>query len=208
MIKTHYLKYFVLIGVIIFSILIILIFVFILTPRGKPIVLIEKETFYELLNDGDIICRLGDRLWSQIFKDFSEEDNRFSHLGIIRINNGQITVIHAEGTTKPGKDYVKEESLDDFLKVARAIGIYRISNFNGSYISNTAMEYINVPFDWKFDMNDETEIYCTELLYIILKQLIPAIELNTTFIKELGREVITIDAVSNSEYFSEVYFID
>ena len=207
MIRTHNRKYFVLTGIIIFTILILIIFIFIIMPRGKPVVLIKEDVFYGILKNGDIICRLGDRLWSQIFKDFSADDKRFSHIGIIRINNERITVIHAEGTTKPGKDFVKEESLYDFLKVARAIGIYRIMDLDGNKISGLAMEYINVPFDWKFDMGDTSELYCTELLYIILKRLKPAFEFNTTYIKELGKDIIPIDSISNSEYFSEIYFI-
>jgi len=206
MIRTHNRKYFVLTGIIIFTILILIIFIFIIMPRGKPVVLIKEDVFYGILKNGDIICRLGDRLWSQIFKDFSADDKRFSHIGIIRINNERITVIHAEGTTKPGKDFVKEESLYDFLKVARAIGIYRIMDLDGNKISGLAMEYINVPFDWKFDMGDTSELYCTELLYIILKRLMPAFEFNTTYIKELGKDIIPIDSISNSEYFSEIYF--
>jgi hypothetical protein len=176
-------------------------------PGGKPVFLIKENIFYGILKDGDIICRLGDRLWSQIFKDFSADDKRFSHIGIIRINNDRITVIHAEGTTKPGKDFVKEEQLDDFLKVARTIGIYRMTDLDGNKISGLAMEYIGLPFDWKFDMGDASELYCTELLYNILKILMPTFEFNTTYIKELGKDIIPIDSISNSEYFSEICFI-
>jgi hypothetical protein len=176
-------------------------------PKGKPIVLIKEDAFYGILNDGDIICRLGDRLWSQVFKDFSIDDKRFSHIGIIRINNNRITVIHAEGTTKPGKDFVKEELLEDFLEVAIAIGVYRIIDFDRNRISGIAMEYIGVPFDWKFDMSDASELYCTELLYNILKRLMPTFELTTTYIKELEKDVIPIDSISNSDIFSEIYFL-
>ena len=80
MIRTHNRKYFVLIGIIIFTILILLIFVFIIMPKGKPIVLIKEDAFYGILKDGDIICRLGDRFWSQILKYFSIDDKRFSHI--------------------------------------------------------------------------------------------------------------------------------
>ena len=207
MIGTHNRKYFVLTGIIIFIILILVIFVYIIMPRGKPIALIKEDAFYGKLKNGDIICRLGDRLWSQIFKDFSIDDKRFSHTGIIRINNDRITVIHAEGTTKPGKDFVKEETLDDFLKVARAIGIYRIMDLDGNKISDMAIEYIGVSFDWKFDMSDTSELYCTELLYTIVKRLSPEFEFSTTYVKEIGKDIITIDSISNSDYFSEMYFI-
>ena len=55
-------------------------------------------------------------------------------------------------------------------------------------------------------MADESEIYCTELLYLILKRLMPEIELKTIYIKELGKRIVPLEAISNSEYFSEIYF--
>ncbi|MCL2230220.1 MAG: hypothetical protein FWC01_03935 [Treponema sp.] len=206
MTKTHNRKHFVLIGIIIFIILILIIFTYIMMPRGKPVTFKKDDALYETVKDGDIICRLGDRFWSQVFSDFSVEDKRFSHTGIIRIENGQIAVIHAEGTTSSGRDFVKKVPLDDFLKVARAVGIYRIMDLEENKISDAAMEYLGLPFDWKFDMTDASELYCTELLYIILKQLTPAFEFNTTYIKEMGRDIITVDAISNSEFFSEIYY--
>jgi len=182
--------------------------IFILTPRGKPLPVLETEVLYSVIKDGDIICRLGDRLWSEYFKDISDTDKRFSHMGVVRIDNGKITVIHAEGTTEPGKDFVKEQDLSDFLKIARAIGIYRIKDIDGSQISKKALNYINLPFDWQFDNSDESKIYCTELLYVILKQLKPELVLSETYVKEWGRYIIPLEAISNSDFFQEVCFID
>jgi hypothetical protein len=195
------------IGIIIFTIFITSTLVFIIMPRGKPVEPQEWEMLFESVKEGDIICRLGDRLWSQYFRDISIEDKRYSHMGIIQINNNQVTVIHAEGTTKTGRDFVKEERLNDFIKAARSIGIYRINNFdNGNKIANLAIEYLNTPFDWQFDMNNDTKIYCTELLYVILKRVLPETKLKTIYIKELGKDIIPLDAISNSEYFSEIYW--
>lgn len=210
MIRLHNRKYFVLSGIIIFVTLILIMLAYTTVSEEseeKAGLLIKKNAFYEVLNDGDIICRLGDRLWSQIFKDFSADDKRFSHIGIIRIYNNQITVIHAEGTTKPGKDFVKEEPIDDFLKAAKAKGIYRIMDLDGNKISSMALEYIDVPFDWKFDIDEPSKLYCTELLYVILKRLVPSFELNTAYIKELGKDIIPIDSITNSEHFSEIHFV-
>jgi hypothetical protein len=207
MIKGHKRKYYVLFGIGIFSMLILSVLVFILMPRGKPVVLQETNVLFEIVEDGDIICRLGDRFWSQLFKDMAIEDKRYSHMGIIRINDGLITVIHAEGDTGHGNDFVHEVTLEEFIKIARAIGIYRINDVDGSKISSLATEYMGIPFDWKFDLTDESKLYCTELLYVILKRIKPVLELNTAFVKELGNEIISLEAISNSEYFSEIYFV-
>jgi hypothetical protein len=202
-------KYYALTGIGIFAVLIISICVYILIPRSKPALPRNPDMFLEIARDGDIICRLGDRFWSVLFRDMSAEDRRFSHMGIIRVNNGRVNVIHSEGTTKPEKDFVKEESIGDFVKIARAVGVYRINNLEDqSRIANLAAEYLNLPFDWRFDMGDDSKIYCTELLYVILKRIMPQVELPTVFVKELGKDIVPLDAISNSDYFSEIYFID
>jgi len=174
-----------------------------LAPKNR----ITTDNISGYLEDGDIICRLGDRLWSVYFKDISPVDKRFSHLGIIRIIDEKITVINAEGRAIEGKDYVNEVDLDYFLNIAKAIGIYRLNDFNGEIVSSTAMEYIGYPFDWDFDIKSENKIYCTELLYIILKKIAPEIELKKIFQKELNKEIIPLEACSNSEYFVEVLYV-
>jgi hypothetical protein len=193
----------------IFTFPVLFLFCFIKIPqltRMEPQERIYAKNISGYLKDGDIICRLGDRLWSYYFKDISTIDKRFSHLGIVRINDHKITVIHAEGRAVEGKDFVNEVDLDDFLKIAKALGIYRIKDHDGGLISSAAMEYIGYPFDWKFDLEDENKIYCTELLYVILKKIAPEIELQRTFQKELKKEIIPLEACSNSEYFSEILF--
>jgi len=138
----HKLKRFLLFGIIIFASLVTSIFYYIIIPRGEPLPLIRLKTdgFSELLKDGDIICRLGDRVWSQYFRDVSITDRRFSHMGIIRINNELITVIHSEGDLGLEINYVNEVALEEFIEFARAIGIYRVKNIDGSQISYMAIE--------------------------------------------------------------------
>jgi len=202
-------KHYFLIAIIAFTILILSIFVYVVLPRGTPIglTLAELEILSGIIKDGDIICRLGDRLWSQYFRDVSITDRRFSHMGIIRFANDRITVIHSEGNAGSEEDYVSEISLEEFIKFARAIGIYRIKYIDGSKISNLAVEYLGVPFDWQFDLTDDSKLYCTELLYVILKRLAPEIELDKIYINLLGKYIIPLEAISNSKYFSEIYFI-
>ncbi|MDR2476768.1 MAG: hypothetical protein LBD18_03160 [Treponema sp.] len=203
--KPHNRKNYVLIGIIMFMIL--SIFIYIIMPRGTPITIQNSDSLFEIVREGDIICRLGDRLWSQLFKDVSVADKRYSHMGVIYINNGLINVINAEGNTGHGRDSVNEISLDEFLKVARAVGVYRIKDIEGRQIANLAIEYMGTPFDWQFDLYDESKLYCTELLYVILKRIDPKLKLNTVYIKELGKEIISLESISKSEYFSELYYV-
>jgi hypothetical protein len=141
-----------------------------------------------------------------MIKDISVTDKRFSHIGIIRIHNGHVSVINAEGDTGHGRDFVNEITIEEFLKHAVSVGIYRLNDADGSEISNLAMEYLGIPFDWHFDMKDESKLYCTELLYVIFKRVKPELELRTTYVRELKMDVIPLEAFSDSDYFSEIYF--
>jgi uncharacterized protein YycO len=165
---------------------------------------IQEDIILSYIKDGDIICRLGDRIWSMYFKELSLNDKRFSHLGIVRIRDNIVSVINAEGLANEGRDFVNEISLKDFLKNAQRIGIYRLKAIEGEVVSDTALEYIGFPFDWQFDMEDNSKLYCTELLYVILKKLNPDIVLNKVLIKEIGKNIIPLDVCSQSEYFTEI----
>ncbi|MDR2481249.1 MAG: hypothetical protein LBD07_03030 [Spirochaetaceae bacterium] len=204
--KAHNRTYYVSAGVIISALLIASMYVYVITPRGEPLLIQKSDDIFLVVQDGDIICRLGDRLWSQFFSDLSAIDKRYSHIGIVHRDDDLITVINAEGDTARGKDFVHEVPFDDFLKAARAVGVYRMENVEGSRISNAALEYLGIPFDWQFDMNDESKLYCTELLYVVLKRVAPELNLNTVYLKELGKEIIPPESVSNSDYFVEIYF--
>ena len=215
--KPHNRKYYVLIAIVILMALLTSLLVCVFKPRGKAV--LEEQADAPLgmfalpspllmaLRDGDIICRLGDRLWSQWFMDVSISDKRYSHLGVVRVTNGRTTVIHSEGTISPGKDGVKEEYIEDFIKIARAVGVYRAKGLDGSLISRTAAEYLGVPFDWHFDMEDGSKLYCTELLYIIFRRLAPELKLDTINIESLNKKVIPLEAISNSDQFEEIYCI-
>jgi len=171
---------------------------------------VQEDQLLPFLKDGDIICRLGDSLWSLVFKDLSPVEKRFSHLGIVRIKDGYVSVIHAEGLTKINEDRVSEVPLSDFLKSARSAGIYRlnINEIDGALISDTALEYIGRPFDWQFDMQKDDKIYCSELLFLVLSRINPGICLNTMWVKELNRYIIPVDICSQAEYFTEIgYFL-
>jgi hypothetical protein len=197
----------ILVGV--FTIFCITIFTIIIQQKrqhsiSKNIQYIQADSILSYIKDGDIICRLGDRIWSMYFKELSQNDKRFSHLGIIRIRNNIVSVINAEGLANEGKDFVNETLLEDFLMSAQKIGIYRLKNIEGEVISDTAIEFIGVPFDWQFDMEDDSKLYCTELLYVILKKLDTNIVLNKVFIKEIGKNIIPLDICSQTEYFLEI----
>ncbi|MDR1287842.1 MAG: hypothetical protein LBK08_09565 [Treponema sp.] len=95
----------------------------------------------------------------------------------------------------------------DFLDIALAAGVYRARDVDGSLVSQTAVSFTGRPFDWKFDMDEEASIYCTELLYAVMRRVAPEIRLATVFQKELGKTIIPPESCTRPEYFTEVLYV-
>ena len=161
---------------------------------------------FDIIEDGDMITRMGNKLWSHAIRNLNETDKRFSHIGIIRVRDGKHTVIHVAGTLSNRRDLVREEPLSDFLRIASKVGVFRAINTDGSKISDIAVEYIGVPYDWALDMLCDESVYCTELIYLVLKRVNPTIVLNTMYVPLFGHHIIPIDAITTSEHFKEVFY--
>jgi hypothetical protein len=174
----------------------------------KRLMLVQSylDKLEECIEDGDIICRLGDRIWSLYFKGLSSTDKRFSHLGIIHRSENGIFVVNAEGLTHDEEDFVKEVPLHEFIISARIVGIYRMNDIEGQHISQEALKMLGRPFDWKFDLHNSDKLYCTELLYAILQNISPETALKT--IHKFGRDIVPLEAVSDSSLFKEIIFLE
>lgn len=103
----------------------------------------------------------------------ADESSPYSHTGIVRISNDSVFVIHSvPAETFSEKDVVKIEPLNYFLirDRATAIAVYRLRNddsFKASGVSKIALYYarMKTPFDSAFDLNDDSKLYCTELVW-------------------------------------------
>jgi hypothetical protein len=122
------------------------------------------------LQSGDLIYRFGNGLYSAYFRNISQTDQRFSHVGIaVRISKeDELYVVHAEADDYTGQGGVRMDRLSDFLKDANDRSAYRL-NANEAVrldIAKRALDYQRraVPFDLAFDAADSTAFYCTELV--------------------------------------------
>lgn len=133
----------------------------------------ENNKFAEheigLIHSGDLICRLGNGIWSDHFKNISSLEKRFSHIGIIFIDEKSNTwVIHASANDYTGVGRVAKEPLEQFIANAEEFAIYRIKGDEtiGLRIAREALEFLDRPFDSKFDLSSADRIYCSELIYL------------------------------------------
>ena len=61
-----------------------------------------------ICRDGDIVLRRGNGMWSRLFANISIHDKRFSHVGIILVRDGKVTVTHASADDLTGVGAVHE----------------------------------------------------------------------------------------------------
>lgn len=139
-----------------------------------------------LLENGDIIYRHGNGLFSGYFKNTSKNEQLYSHAGIVVIEGDSIFVIHSEASEFTGIGGVKKEMISVFLKDIATWGVYRldtVQSIRDSIVLN-ANNYLkkDIPFDFDFDSDDDAKIYCTELIALSINKA-----LHTKLIKPNGR---------------------
>ena len=125
------------------------------------------------LRNGDLLFRNGIGIESRVVTGFS--DGKFSHIGIAYHNGTQWNVIHAvPGENEKGEpEYLKCEPISDFYCKFRAKlgGSARVgcSDSIANIIAEKALHIVNrkVVFDNNYDINDTSELYCTELVRLV-----------------------------------------
>ena len=125
------------------------------------------------LRNGDLLFRNGIGYESRVVTGLS--DGKFSHIGIAYHNGNQWNVIHAvPGENEKGEpEYLKCEPISEFYHKTRAKlgGSARVSCTDSiaNIIAEKALRIVNrkVVFDNNYDINDTTELYCTELVRLV-----------------------------------------
>jgi hypothetical protein len=122
---------------------------------------------------GDVVFRLGHGFISETLRSLSQKDQRYSHAGVISIENGTPYVYHLIGSESDSTT-LRKESLDDFCKPtsAQSFAVYQIlsKELQRSTIDSLNQYYYHcaLPFDRRFDMETDSAMYCTEYVYKIL----------------------------------------
>ena len=135
------------------------------------------------LRNGDLLFRNGIGYESRVVTSLS--DGKFSHIGIAYHDGKQWNVIHAvPGENEKGElEYLKCEPISEFYFHSRAKlgGSARVSCTDSiaNTVAEKALNIVNrkVLFDNNYDINDTSELYCTELVrFVYLAQNIDLCE--------------------------------
>jgi hypothetical protein len=101
-----------------------------------------------------------------------------------------------------------ERPIEEYLKGKDNIGIYRAKNNNRKMFSDKAKEYLGVPFDLKYTLDDEETLYCTQLVKVVIRETRTPIRLKTKYAEREKKEVLLPDSISNSDDFEEIRYVE
>ena len=175
---------------------------------------ISRSSIYALslienkICDGDIILRAGSGVWSECAVDCSRRDKRFSHAGILFFENDRWMVIHSEANGLIANQAgVFIEPAVSFFNINKKFAVYRLKEREkAANLAAYAKKYLNIPFDFSFVMEDQSKIYCTELIYLAMQE--SGITLETYIHPALKKRIIPVDSCNDPEIFDEIVLVD
>jgi len=172
---------------------------------------IALENIIPYIEDGDIILSSEDHLSSYYIRSISSIDKRFSHSGIIYKKNGALSVISAEGLEDKNRNKqpeVMERPIEEYLRGKDSIGIFRAKSNKRKMISNKALEYLGIPFDFTYRLDNEEKLYCTQFIQVVLRESNTSIKLRITYVEREKKGIIMPDSISSSDDFEEIRYIE
>lgn len=131
----------------------------------------KLDSLKTLVHDGDLITRCSNSWDSDQIKKFQQKDKSYTHAGIARIENGRIFIYHIMTEDSIYKtNYTLLENIDSFLnpRVYTAFGVFRF-DMDSSQTAQV-VNYMNdcykkkVRFDMLFNNNDDSVMYCSEMI--------------------------------------------
>lgn len=126
---------------------------------------LEKE-----LRSGDVLLRLGTDITSEMLRQMNQTDKRYSHCGIVNIENDTVFVYHAIGGEFNPDQRIKREPLYSFCHPSenKAAAIVR-SNVTVAQTTKIGLQArqlwtMGIPFDMAFDYATDDRLYCAEMV--------------------------------------------
>jgi len=122
--------------------------------------------------EGDLVFRKGVSVKSQVVLH-ADSSGIYSHTGIVVLKDSVFQVVHiTPGERENGEqvDKIKIEAISDFWRKDKAKhgAVYRLKdNSSGKEAAQQALRLLQkgILFDHDYQLNDTTEMYCTELVW-------------------------------------------
>jgi hypothetical protein len=123
------------------------------------------------LHSGDLIFRHGRGFISEALLGFNQKEKKYSHAGIVTIENGVAYVYHAIGGEENETNKLRKDLLSTFCNpsAASSFAIYRpnLTDKVRETIVSIADNYFKsrLEFDTTLDLKSDDKMYCTEFVY-------------------------------------------
>lgn len=141
----------------------------------------NKYALYEKLDQnkltqGDLIFVTKPGFWGEIAQAFSPKDQRYSHIGLLsKSQDGEWTVINADGNPIDPKGSVREEHLKSFLALATRAGVYelKLDEITLEKVIAKARYYVSQGYEFnsQFKLGQDHAFYCTELIWVVIRDV-------------------------------------
>ncbi len=171
------------------------------TSNVRPI----GEMVPSLVEAGDIVLRAGKGRWSAYFRDMSQRERRFSHVGVVATNESGLVVVRASADDITGLGTFRAEPFADFIAGHDDIAVFRVRAEQASRraIAAVCIGKIGTPFDMRFDLSNQDNVYCTELVWLSVNSVMGSAMIQPTTVK--GREIVTVDECYLGTWAVKVY---
>lgn len=151
------------------------------------------------LQDGDLVFRRGRDAVSSIVLA-RQDGSRFSHVGMVLLQDGRPWVVHAMPAQDGNAGGVQQELLADFLSpaVASDAALYRMTGLDSqsrAKIRDWLQDRMGVPFDYAFSLASSDRMYCSELVAGALASTGQRPALPTVRVSLLDEPVLLPDAL-------------
>lgn len=154
--------------------------------KNEAVTRLSKEEMAQI-QEGDFILRRGFGFFSNyISQELNDSLIDVTHAGIITKKNDTLFVIHSLSSDVTDVDGLQIQPLKDFLRYSYPykIIITRLKNANletGNKITFLAQNYLDnkIPFDHKGNYDDDSELFCTEMIWKILEKDLKCVQIPT-----------------------------
>ena len=131
-----------------------------------------------MMRSGDIILRRGFGLVSASIASSLNEAFSVSHCGIVDVDsNGNVRVIHSVSSSLSDFDGLQDCTIEEFCKESKENSLMVVrfrdtADVPLANLSKTAQTYLDrkIPFDGVFDITQNDEMYCSEMVWSALKE--------------------------------------
>ena len=168
----------------------------------------SKKEFFENIEDGDIVLKMGYGSISKIIAKQLKETKEVSHCAIVCQKDSGAYLIHSISGKLGPTDGVQKISIYDFFKDIKPNSLFVLRHNSSaekrSEISNNALILLKqgIPFDLDFGRINSSKMYCSEFVEETLKQVYRKGFFST---KKIGKgEVYTFSSLIGHEDFTLV----